>query len=114
MNPSDKKKNSQLDERGDYIFHFEISPSYNENMPDEPLTEFVRCQPRDQRHQVFHQTFPAIPTLVLRHNRNLRLPTLLTLLIGRLQRFLCLETLFLARHRFVCRIPIPTRKLLVS
>ncbi|MBU7047247.1 MAG: hypothetical protein HXS54_12510 [Theionarchaea archaeon] len=47
MNPSDKKKNSQVDERGDYIFHFEISPSHNEDMPDEPLTEFVRCQLRD-------------------------------------------------------------------
>lgn len=46
MNPSDKKKNSQLDERGDYIFHFEIS-SHNENISDEPLTEFVGCQLAD-------------------------------------------------------------------
>ncbi len=48
MNPYEKKEgNNLIDEKGDYIFRFGISPPESGNESEEPLIDFVRCQLQD-------------------------------------------------------------------
>lgn len=46
-----------VDEKGDYMFRFSIDVLQDENSPDEPLVDFVRCQLAD-----------LLKVIVLTHN----------------------------------------------